>query len=142
MSEVPVVTRAPGCSCHSFANTDWAEGKHLTHYLHLAAFPCEKCSGPVISGWFGTRHDLITKEDEIRGIGTVCLACGFRPEIMVEPLAGHRFHPVEWEWVIKRPTQPADPGDDALAAELSQDADTVRIDASSDSVRLDLRDAR
>jgi hypothetical protein len=44
---------------------------------------------------------------------------------MVEPLVGHHFRPVEWEWVIQE--KPADPGDDTLAAELSQDADTVAI---------------
>lgn len=131
MSAVPVVTHDPGCSCLSFAGAEWAGTEHATHYLHLSAFPCEKCCGPVVAGWLGTRHDHITQEDEIRGVGAVCLACGFRPEIMIEPLAGHRFRPVEWEWVIKNQAPPADLGEDALAAELSQDADTVGINASS-----------
>lgn len=131
MSEVPVVTHDPGCSCLSFAGGEWGGTEHTTHYLHLSAFPCEKCCGPVVAGWLGTRHDHITQEDEIRGVGAVCLACGFRPEIMIEPLAGHRFRPVEWEWVIKNQAPPPDLAEDALAAELSQDADTVGINASS-----------
>jgi hypothetical protein len=125
MSQFPMVSNGPGCSCLSFANTDWAGGEHATQYLHLSAFPCERCNGPVIAGWLGTRHDHISQEADIQEIGAVCLACSFKPEIKVEPLAGHRFRPVEWEWVIKDQEQPADPGDDALAAELSQDADTV-----------------
>ncbi len=125
MSLVPVVSNGPGCSCESFASTDWAGGEHATHYLHLSAFPCERCNGPVVSGWFGTRHDHITKETEIRAIGAVCLACSFRPEIMVKPSVGHTFRPVEWEWVTKPDMQPADADEDLLAAELSQDSDTA-----------------
>jgi hypothetical protein len=87
MPQVPVVSNGPGCSCRSFADSGWEGGEHAAHYLHLAAFPCEKCNGPVIAGWFGTRHDHITKEDEIQEIGAICLACGFRPEVMVEPSA-------------------------------------------------------
>lgn len=130
MSEFPL-DRGSGSSCKSFSGTEWAGTEHPTHYLHLSVFPCAKCSGPVVSGWLGTRHNHIGREDGIREVGAVCLACGFRPEIMVEPLVGHRFRPVEWESGIKNQTQRADPGDDALAAELSQDADTVGINASS-----------
>lgn len=78
-----------------------------THYLHLSAFPCEKCNGPVIAGSLGTRHDDISKETDIRKIGAACLACGFRPIITVEPSPDHRFRPVEWKWMIKDQTQPA-----------------------------------
>lgn len=118
MAQVPVVNGGPGCSCQSFAGTG-------RHYLHLSACPCEKCCGPVVAGWLGTRQGPISKETWIREIGAICLACGFRPEAMVESLVGHHFRPVEWEWVIQE--QPSDPGDDTLAAELSQDADTVAI---------------
>ena len=51
-----------------------------THYLHLTAFPCQKCNGPVIAGSLGTRHDVITQEPEIRD---------------------HGFRPIEWRWAIK-----------------------------------------
>jgi hypothetical protein len=97
--------------------------EHAKHYLHLYAFPCEKCHGPVLVGSLGTREDDISKETAIRGIGAVCLACGYRPETMTEPLAGHSFRPVEWEWEIRKQPAEADSGDDSLVAELSQDAD-------------------
>lgn len=71
-----------------------------THYLHLSAFPCEKCSGPVILGSLGTRLGDISQETDIRKIGAACIACGFRPETMLEPSVGHRFRPVEWKWAI------------------------------------------
>jgi hypothetical protein len=130
MTEVPIVSCGSGYSCRSFAGTEWA-AERVTHYLHLSASPCEKCRGPVVAGWLGTRHGRISKETRIREIGAACLACGFRPEVMVEPLVGHRFGPVEWKWEIRE--QPVDPNGDALAAELSQDADTVGINGRSQS---------
>jgi hypothetical protein len=92
-------------------------------YLHLYAFPCEKCNGPVVVGSLGTREDDISNETAVSEIGAVCLACGCRPETMIEPLAGHCFRPVEWEWVIRKQTAEAGSGGDSLVAELSQDAD-------------------
>jgi hypothetical protein len=68
-----------------------------THYLHLSAFRCEKCSGPVIAGSLGTRLDDISQETDIRKIGAVCIACGFRPEIIAKQSVGHHFRPVEWK---------------------------------------------
>ena len=92
-------------------------------YLHLYAFPCDKCSGPVVGGSRGTREDDISKETAISVIGAACLACGCRPETMIEPLAGHSFRPVEWEWATGKQPAAADSGGDSLATELSQDAD-------------------
>jgi hypothetical protein len=92
------------------------------HYLHLHAFPCGKCNGPVIVGSIGTKEDDISQEMEIGGIGAVCIACGWRPDTTIAPLAGHRFRPVEWKWPIQRRSVSEDLGD-SLAAELSQDAD-------------------
>jgi hypothetical protein len=96
---------------------------HAKHYLHLYAFPCDKCNGPVLVGSLGTIEDAISKETAIKGIGAVCLACGCRPETMIEPLAGHSFRPVEWEWEIRKQPTEADSGGDSLLAELSQDVD-------------------
>jgi hypothetical protein len=78
-----------------------------THYLHLSAFLCEKCNGPVIAGSLGTRLDDITQETDIRKIGAACIACGFRVEMIAELSAEHRFRPVEWKWAIKEYAQPA-----------------------------------
>jgi hypothetical protein len=90
-----------------------------THYLHLSASPCEKCNGPVIAGSLGTRRDDISKETDIRKIGAACIACGFRPELMAEPSADHRFRPVEWKWAIKDQTQPVDLSDPSSPVDLS-----------------------
>jgi len=89
-----------------------------TYYLHLSAFPCEKCNGPVIAGSLGTRHDHISKETDIRKIGAACIACGFAPELMIEPAPEHCFRPVEWKWTIKDQTQPAHPSSPSLPVDL------------------------
>jgi hypothetical protein len=89
-----------------------------TYHLHLSAFPCEKCNGPVIAGSLGTRHDYISKETDIRSIGAACIVCGFRPVLMMEPSVDHRFRPVEWKWTIKDQTQPVGP---AVPAEVPQE---------------------
>jgi hypothetical protein len=94
----------------------------VTQQLHLTASPCEKCNGPVISGSLGTRRDDISQETDIRPVGAACIACGFRPEFVVEPSVDHRFRSVAWRWEIKRVAQPVFV-EDPLAAELSQDAD-------------------
>jgi hypothetical protein len=96
----------------------------VTHYLHLSAFPCEKCNGPVIAGSLGTRHDDISQETDIRKIGAACISCGFMPEKLAEPSVDHRFRPVEWNWAIKTQSPPTPPTEDSLSAELSQDADS------------------
>jgi hypothetical protein len=130
MSQVPVVSDRPALSARVFQALTWAgtlvkSTECATHYLRLSAFPCEKCSGPVIGGWLATRQDEISKETDLTEIGAVCLACGRRPETMIEPLVEHRFRPVSWEWVIKKQAQPGDPGSDLLGgSELSQDTDT------------------
>src|SRR5260370_33621838 len=82
----------------------------IRHYLHLSAFPCEKCNGPVVVGWLGTRHDDLSKETNIRQVGAACISGGFMPKTMIEPSVGHHFRPVEWKYVIKEQTQPAEDG--------------------------------
>lgn len=94
-----------------------------THFLHLSAFPCEKCNGPVILGWLGTRCDDISRETNISNVGAACIACGFRPETLLEPSVGHRFRPVEWKWAIKGHEQPAG-SSEPLRTEL-QEADKL-----------------
>ena len=79
-----------------------------THFLHLSAFRCAKCNGPVIVGSLGTRPDDISREINVREIGALCLACGFKPEIVAEPAVEHRFRPVQWNWAILDCEQMAD----------------------------------
>jgi hypothetical protein len=71
-----------------------------THHLHIFAVRCAKCNGPVIVGSLGTRPDDISSEINIRELGAICLACGFKPEIVAEPAVEHRFRPVPWNWEI------------------------------------------
>lgn len=126
MSQVPVVSDGSVVNARAMPPMTWngtlvGSADTATHYLHLSAFPCEKCSGPVIAGWLGTRHDDISQETDIRKVGAACIACGFIPEVMVEPSVNHRFRPVEWKWAIQQ--QPSSSQNDPLPAEPSQDAD-------------------
>jgi hypothetical protein len=127
MSHVPVVSQSPVIQARAMPSMTWngtlaeAAGSE-THFLHLSAFPCEKCNGPVIAGSLGTRLDDISQETDIRSVGAVCIACGLRPETMVEPVVNHRFRPVEWKWAIKEHAQP-DGLSTELSEELAQDAD-------------------
>lgn len=127
MSKIPVdesTARIVGASTsRTSAGNLVRRQEHSTHYLHIYAFPCDKCNGPVIVGSLGTREDHLSKETAITDIGAVCLACGCRPERIIGPSVGHSFRPVEWEWPIQ-PAGTANVGADPLAAELSQDADS------------------
>jgi hypothetical protein len=112
MSQAPVVSDGPVVQARAMPPMTWngtlvGAAETATHYLHLSAFPCEKCNGPVIVGSLGTRHDDISRETDIRRVGAACIACGFRPEIIAEESVDHRFRPVEWKWAIKEHVQPA-----------------------------------
>jgi hypothetical protein len=71
-----------------------------THYLHLSAFPCGECNGPVISGAGSTRETEIQRETNIRQIGSVCLSCGKRYVGLPGSGVVHHMAPFEWNWVI------------------------------------------
>ena len=43
------------------------------HYLHVSAYSCDKCGGPVISGSTGVRDNEISRETDIREVGAICL---------------------------------------------------------------------
>lgn len=118
MSRVSLVHEPPFVSPQSMQPRTWAglaEGpEHATHYLHLVAFPCEKCRGPAILGWIGTREDDISRETGIREIGAVCLSCGCRPEAPIAPVESCQFRPVQWEWTIENKPEEIEPGRKAL----------------------------
>src|SRR5947207_1596556 len=100
MSQVPVensdrVVRARIAPSRTWAGMLVDSAHRVTHYLHLSAFPCAHCNGPVIAGQMGTREDDIARETEFREIGAVCLFCGRRSAAMPEPSMEHRFRPVE-----------------------------------------------
>ena|SRR5207249_197371 len=66
-------------------------------YLHLAAFSCDECTGPVIAGSLAVRENEISKETDIRQLSAVCLACGHRQNKATGPAPARHFSPVQWE---------------------------------------------
>ena len=68
-------------------------------YLHLSAYTCNMCAGPVIAGSLGVRENEISKETEISAVGAICLSCGHRQERASEAGRLRYFFPIEWEKV-------------------------------------------
>lgn len=66
-------------------------------YLHLCAYPCDVCAGPVVSGSLAVRVNAISKETEIRQVGAICLSCGHRQDKATEPGRARHLSPMEWE---------------------------------------------
>jgi len=65
-------------------------------YLHLSAYSCDKCKGPVIAGSFGTRETEITRETDLTQVGAVCLSCGNKQAEGLDTSIVRQFAPVEW----------------------------------------------
>ena len=66
-------------------------------YLHLSAYACDKCAGPVIAGSLAVRESEISKETNIRQVGATCLSCGHRQSNATEPARARHLSPMEWE---------------------------------------------
>ena len=66
-------------------------------YLHLSAYPCDSCSGPVVSASLAVRENAISKETDIRQVGAICLSCGHRQQNAAKTTAVRHFLPMEWE---------------------------------------------
>ena len=66
-------------------------------YLHLSAYSCDKCNGPVVAGSLAVRENEISKETDIRQVGAVCLACGHKQTKTAKPRLVRDFPPVLWE---------------------------------------------
>jgi hypothetical protein len=66
-------------------------------YLHLSAFPCDVCTGPVLSGSLAVRENEISKETDIRAVGAICLSCGHRQNNATELARARHFSPIAWE---------------------------------------------
>jgi hypothetical protein len=69
-------------------------------YLHLSAYPCDACAGPVIAGSLGVRENEISKEIDIRQVGAICLSCGHRQAKATEPALPRHLMPIAWEPTI------------------------------------------
>lgn len=65
-------------------------------YLHLSAYPCDTCAGPVIAGSLGVRENEISKETDIRPVGAICLSCGHRQCAATAPARVRHLMPMEW----------------------------------------------
>jgi hypothetical protein len=66
------------------------------HYLHLSAYPCDICAGPVIAGAIAVRENEISKETDIRQVGAICLSCGHRQSSATGPAPIRHLLPIEW----------------------------------------------
>jgi hypothetical protein len=73
-------------------------------YLHLSAYSCDKCKGPVIAGSLAVRNTEISKETEIRQVGAVCLSCGHRQSKATKPDIARNFPPIQWESTLIDPS--------------------------------------
>lgn len=67
------------------------------HYLHLSAYPCDTCAGPVIAGSTAVRENEISKETDIRQVGAICLSCGHRQGKASEPARVRHLLPIAWD---------------------------------------------
>ena len=67
-------------------------------YLHLSAYSCDKCAGPVIAGSIGVRENEISKETDIRQVGAICVSCGQRQSKATEPGVTRSFPPMLWDF--------------------------------------------
>ena len=68
-----------------------------TQYLHLSAYSCDQCTGPVIAGSLAVRENEISKETDIRQVGAMCLSCGHRQYKASAQAPARDFLPVQWE---------------------------------------------
>jgi hypothetical protein len=66
-------------------------------YLHLSAYSCDECRGPVVSGLTGIRENEISRETDIREVGAICLSCGHRQSKATTPGGTRDFPPVLWD---------------------------------------------
>jgi hypothetical protein len=66
-------------------------------YLHLSAYTCDMCAGPVIAGSLGVRENEISREIEISAVGAICISCGHRQAKATEPGRPRYFFPIEGE---------------------------------------------
>jgi hypothetical protein len=66
-------------------------------YLHISAYFCDKCTGPVVAGSLAVRENEISKETDIRQVGAICLTCGHRQSKGTEAGSTRNFPPVPWE---------------------------------------------
>jgi hypothetical protein len=65
-------------------------------YLHLSAYHCDKCDGPLISASITVRENEISKETDVREVGAMC-PCGHKQAEASEATLARRCPPMEWQ---------------------------------------------
>jgi RNase P subunit RPR2 len=68
-----------------------------TRYLHLSAYFCDKCAGPVVAGSTAVRANGISKETDFQPVGAICLTCGHRQIKASNSGFTHDFPPTQWD---------------------------------------------
>jgi hypothetical protein len=66
------------------------------HYLHLSAYPCDLCAGPVVAGSTAVRENEIQRESNIQQVGAICLSCGHRQDKATAPAQARHLPPIAW----------------------------------------------
>ena len=66
-------------------------------YLHLSAYSCDGCQGPVVSASLAVRENAISKETNVRQVGAICLSCGHRQQNATGTATVRHILPMEWE---------------------------------------------
>src|SRR5271165_5350423 len=93
-----ILTRSPRPESLTFENNSFQCGAPMKkHYLHLSAYPCDACDGPVVAGSTAVRENEISKETDIRQVGAICLSCGHRQSGPTEPARARHLLPIEWD---------------------------------------------
>jgi len=70
-------------------------------YLHLSAYSCDKCAGPVIAGSLECERMKISKETEIRQVEQCACPAVHRQDEATEPARARHLSPLEWEFVTR-----------------------------------------
>ncbi len=83
-------------------------------YLHLSAYTCDMCAGPVIAGSLGVRENEISKETEISLVGALCLSCGHRQDKVSGVGRPRYLFPIEWEPVSSVDKAPLEGGGEGI----------------------------
>ena len=78
-----------------------AKESMTVHHLHLRAYVCKKCNGPVIATTLGIRKTAIAGETVTGQLVPSCLLCGDRPISVDEP--GFGFFPIQWPMLSLMP---------------------------------------
>jgi hypothetical protein len=84
-------------------------------YLHLSAYPCERCEGPVVAASLAVRENEISNESGIRELGGFCLSCSHKQNAAGPTSFTRQFPAVEWE-----PNLRVEPAETARGVEMDR----------------------